>query len=167
MYRGTREGEHFMTIVSNHGILMRVDMYRRQLPETAMPPWPIICCADLYSMMRFPYTVEQAAAAGGIACFFSRASRRPAPKQRNAKQLKLAVGNAMHVAHVGAVLAVVLLRIGHLVQPAGGGGGPGKRQRPQSPVRSGAASGASLPAVGSDASFEAAIRAQYFRRRHQ
>ena len=111
-YRGVRAGEAFFTILANHGLLLRVDRHAAGMSNVSAltgPPYSMLLCADLYSLMGFPVTEAQANAAGGAFSFCRRG--RAGPPTRNSKTLKHAVGNTMHVAHIGAVLAVVLLRL--------------------------------------------------------
>ena len=73
---------------------------------------------------------------GGISSRLSLSALPPA--SRTVKSLKLAVGNAMHVAHIGAVLAVVLLRLPSLSDPEGlvpGHTSPQEKHVPISPLR--------------------------------
>ena len=62
-YRGVREGEAFFTLLSNHGLLLRADRHAAGMANAsalAGPPYSMLFCADLYSMMGFPVTEEQA-----------------------------------------------------------------------------------------------------------
>ena len=103
--RFVRAGEPFMTVIRQTGLMLRIDELRQS--QGASASW--VSSADVLAMSGFPITNAQVLAAGSP-CIYSRQCQELSPPQRTAERQKKALGNAMHMAHVGGLMLVTLCK---------------------------------------------------------
>ena len=110
--RFVRAGEPFMTVIRQTGLMLRIDELRQS--QGASASW--VSSADVLAMSGFPITNAQVLAAGSP-CIYSRQCQELSPPQRTAERQKKALGNAMHMAHVGGLMLVTLCKFPFLGAP--------------------------------------------------
>ena len=91
------------TLTKAGGIIM---LPRSMAPDNN-PRW--MCPAELFTSLGFPVKVEAQAAAGNVSCCFSQGH--PAPTQRSENSMRAQAGNSIHVNVMGAVVAVLVLKL--------------------------------------------------------